>query len=46
MDDLPLLVSRGLGCDGAMLRLGAQSEVWLLTLRRPETVDMTTLPDL
>lgn len=45
-DDLPLLVSRGLGCDGAMLRLGAQSEVWLLTLRRPETVDMTALPDL
>lgn len=44
-DDLPLLVSRGLGCDGALLRLDAQSEVWLLTLRRPRVVDMTTLPD-
>lgn len=30
----PLLVSQGLGCEGLNLRLGTQSEVWLLTLRR------------
>ena len=34
-DDLPILVSQGLGCRGAKLRLGTQSEVWLITLRRP-----------
>lgn len=34
-DDLPALVSQGLGCRDAKLRLGTQSEVWLLTLRRP-----------
>lgn len=40
--DLPMLVSQGVGCDGAMLRLGTTSEVWLLTLRRPEEMQ---LPD-
>ena len=35
-DDRPILVSQGLGCRGAKLRLGTQSEVWYLTLRRPE----------
>lgn len=35
-DDLPALVSQGLGCRGAKLRLGTRSEVWFLTLRRPE----------
>ena len=34
-DDLPILVSQGLGCRGAKLRLGTQSEVWFITLRRP-----------
>ena len=34
-DDLPVLVSQGLGCRGAKLRLGTQSEVWFITLRRP-----------
>ena len=34
-DDLPVLVSQGLGCRGAKLRLGTRSEVWLITLRRP-----------
>ena len=34
-DDLPVLVSQGLGCRGAKLRLGTQSEVWFLTLRKP-----------
>ena len=34
-DDLPILVSQGLGCRGAKLRLGTQSEVWVITLRRP-----------
>ena len=34
-DDLPILVSQGLGCRGAKLRLGTRSEVWLITLRRP-----------
>ena len=34
-DDLPMLVSQGLGCRGAKLRLGTRSEVWMITLRRP-----------
>ena len=34
-DDLPILVSQGLGCRGAKLRLGTRSEVWMITLRRP-----------
>lgn len=29
----PMLVSQGLGCEGINLRLGTQSEVWLLTLK-------------
>ena len=40
--DLPMLVSQGVGCSGVLLRLGTQSEVWLLTLHRPETL---VLPD-
>ena len=40
--DLPMLVSQGVGCSGVLLRLGTQSEVWLLTLRRPEEL---VLPD-
>lgn len=28
----PLLVSSGVGCEGANLRLGSQAEVWLITL--------------
>lgn len=40
--DLPMLVSQGVGCSGVLLRLGTQSEVWLLTLRRPEAL---VLPD-
>ena len=35
-DDLPILVSQGLGCRGAKMRLGTRSEVWFITLRRPE----------
>ena len=34
-DDLPVLVSQGIGCRGAKLRLGTQSEVWHITLRCP-----------
>lgn len=34
IDDLPMLVTSGVGCEGASLRLGTQSEAWLLTLRR------------
>lgn len=34
IDDLPMLVTTGVGCEGAALRLGTQSEAWLLTLRR------------
>lgn len=30
----PLLVSTGVGCEAANFRLGTESEVWLLTLRR------------
>ncbi len=40
--DLPMLVSEGLGCNGVLLRLGSTSEVWMLTLRRPEVLE---LPD-
>ena len=40
--DLPMLVSQGVGCSGVQLRLGTTSEVWLLTLRRPEKLE---LPD-
>ena len=40
--DLPMLVSQGVGCKPPKLRLGSQSEVWLLTLRCPER---QTLPD-
>lgn len=29
----PLLVSQGLGCEGANFRLGSSAEVWLITLR-------------
>ena len=32
---LPVLVSEGVGCEGANLRLGSQAEVWLITMRRP-----------
>ena len=38
IDDLPMLVSSGVGCEGPALRLGTQSEAWLLTLRRPGEV--------
>ena len=41
-DGLPMLVSQGLGCRDADLRFGSQSEVWLITLRRPK---LPTLPD-
>ena len=34
-DDLPMLVCEGLGCKGAMLRLDSESEIWLITLRKP-----------
>lgn len=30
----PILVSQGVGCEGANLRLGSGPEIWLLTLRR------------
>lgn len=42
-DDLPMLVSQGLGCKAAKLRLGTRSEVWHITLRRPQA---RTLPKL
>ena len=45
-DTLPLLVCRGLGCEGMLARLGTQSEVWLITLRQTQVVDMTSLPKL
>ncbi len=35
-DDLPALVSQGLGCRSVKLRLGTRSEVWFITLRRPQ----------
>lgn len=44
-DDLPMLVSQGLGCKGAMLRLGSDSEVWLITLRCPQENAGVYLPN-
>lgn len=44
-NDLPLLVSEGLGCKGPMLRLGSRSEVHLLTLHRQQ-VQQIHLPIL
>ena len=32
-DTLPVLVTQGLGCEGANFRLGTQAEVWFITLR-------------
>lgn len=39
-DDLPLLVSQGLGCRDVGLRLGSRSEVWHITLRRPQAAQV------
>lgn len=33
---LPIVVSTGVGCEGANLRLGTRAEVWLITLRRAD----------
>lgn len=33
VNDIPLLISQGLGCEGTHLRLGSHSEVWLITLK-------------
>lgn len=41
-DDLPMLVSQGLGCKDVKLRLGSNSEIWCITLKKPE---VRTLPD-
>ena len=36
-----MLVTTGIGCEGANLRLGTQAEVWLITLERADgTVQM------
>ena len=43
-DDLPMLVSQGYQCRGLNLRLGTLSEVWLITLRRPEEITGYELP--
>ena len=43
-DDLPMLVSQGLGCRGAKMRLGTQSEIWMITLRRPTAQEKYKLP--
>lgn len=34
-NDLPMLVSQGLGCKGLKLRFGTQSEIWCITLHKP-----------
>lgn len=31
---VPILISQGLGCEGANLRLGTEPEVWLVTLKK------------
>lgn len=40
-DDLPLLVSQGLGCRDVGLRLGSRSEVWHITLCRPQAAELS-----
>ena len=37
-NDLPLLVSEGLGCEDIWLRLGSESQVHLITLHRQEII--------
>lgn len=37
-DDLPLLVSQGLGCKGPMLRLDSRSEIHLITLKKQQII--------
>ena len=32
-NSLPLLITEGVGCEGANLRVGTRGEVWLITLR-------------
>ena len=46
-DDLPLLVSRGLGCKGPMLRLDSKSEIHLITLKKQavQPAQQIILPD-
>ena len=44
-NDLPMLVSQGLGCKGLKLRLGTESEVWCITLHKPKNEE-TILPKL
>lgn len=44
-DDLPMLVSGGLGCQGAKLRLNTESEIWLLTLRCPQRFSLPNLAE-
>ena len=41
----PMLVSSGLGTDGIGLRLGTQSEVWMITLKCPEKEETTASDD-
>lgn len=44
-NDLPMLVSQGLGCKDVKLRLGTESEVWCITLHKPG-ISGQTLPKL
>lgn len=44
-NDLPMLVSQGLGCRGAKLRFGTESEIWCITLHKPANQD-SILPKL
>jgi len=44
-NDLPMLVSQGLGCKGLKLRLGTESEIWCITLHKPE-IKGPSLPKL
>lgn len=44
-DDLPMLVSQGLGCEGLKLRLGTESEIWCITLHKPK-IEGASLPKL
>ncbi len=39
-DDLPLLVSQGVGCRDVNLRLGSRSEAWLITLCCPQQAEV------
>lgn len=42
---IPTLTTSGLGCEGANLRLGSHTEVWLITLTAQQRIELPDLQD-